>query len=690
MESDDDSRTSNSSGSSNSSSNGPASPAPQNDNENESNDQPERSNSVSQDSNSIQDIQDNSNQGHKSPSPVHDKSNEQEQSKSGQDDEEELELSDIDDDESNKNNKKDISHEDLSDISDLESSNGPPSPEYTDLRQKLQNKRQNGSTNELDMKNDEDELDFEDDEVKESSESVKKQPQMQQQQQQLPPQESKDSGNGSVKEDGEHKSDIELESGEELEDGEVTDGDEKRPEESEPKAVCRFFTRGQCTWGMSCRFLHPGTTDKGNYTMFDLVRPIPVPQGNMGMMPSYDYRTERPPIHHAPHIPPNYGGPARPPLPANDNESAWERGLRTAKEMMRKANKRKEQDMDFDEKKMNLSGPPDEVERDPYYVRGSPEDAPAFEKLPRGPPPMRGGPPFSPPAKFARNAAFYEADQYGRMPRSYRELPPHRMPHYEDEEIGKRRPNRPTREVIVEKASDDWNDPWMRKKSPGRGGSSKGRKGRERSYSSNSSYSSSSSSSRSRSRSHSSSDSSPNPNNRRRFDSKNSREHITPRKVDRKSRSTSLKRRHSPVRPRITKKAISPVVVPKRAKKQVSPSAIKAVSGQRKKRDSSSSSGGSESDSSYSSSTSSSKGKKRREKLASERKPAAAKKVEMTKKRAISPVQQPAAKEDDKPVEKPSEKASAAAKLKSSRREELLKQLKAVEDAIARKRSKIT
>jgi len=62
----------------------------------------------------------------------------------------------------------------------------------------------------------------------------------------------------------------------------------------------------------------------------------------------------------------------------------------------------------------------------------------------------------------------------------------------------------------------------------------------------------------------------------------------------------------------------------------------------------------------------------------------------MTKKRASPPQQLPAAKEDDKPAEKPSEKASAAAKLKSSRREELLKQLKAVEDAIARKRSKIT
>lgn len=70
----------------------------------------------------------------------------------------------------------------------------------------------------------------------------------------------------------------------------VTDGDEKRPEESEPKAVCRFFTRGQCTWGMSCRFLHPGTTDKGNYTMFELVRPMPAHPPPM-MMPAYDYRT---------------------------------------------------------------------------------------------------------------------------------------------------------------------------------------------------------------------------------------------------------------------------------------------------------------------------------------------------------------------------------------------------------------
>lgn len=54
---------------------------------------------------------------------------------------------------------------------------------------------------------------------------------------------------------------------EELEEGEVTDEDDARPEETEPRPVCRFFSRGQCTWGASCRFLHPGVTDKGSSIM---------------------------------------------------------------------------------------------------------------------------------------------------------------------------------------------------------------------------------------------------------------------------------------------------------------------------------------------------------------------------------------------------------------------------------------
>lgn len=54
----------------------------------------------------------------------------------------------------------------------------------------------------------------------------------------------------------------------------------------------------------------------------------------------------------------------------------------------------------------------------------------------------------------------------------------------------------------------------------------------------------------------------------------------------------------------------------------------------------------------------------------------------MTKKRATPT-------KEDKKDKISSEKAAAAAKIKSTRREELLKQLKAVEDAIARKKSKI-
>lgn len=81
-----------------------------------------------------------------------------------------------------------------------------------------------------------------------------------------PSKDSEEKNEANVKESGE----IDDEAGEkkekekeELEEGEVTDEDEVRPEETEPRPVCRFFSRGQCTWGASCRFLHPGVTDKG-------------------------------------------------------------------------------------------------------------------------------------------------------------------------------------------------------------------------------------------------------------------------------------------------------------------------------------------------------------------------------------------------------------------------------------------
>lgn len=70
------------------------------------------------------------------------------------------------------------------------------------------------------------------------------------------------------------------------------------------------------------------------------------------------------------------------------------------------------------------------------------------------------------------------------MPRHhYREHK--RVGHYEEGGGGVKHKSRPTREVIVQKA-DDWNDPWMRKKTP-----TKGARRRSRSRSSDSSYSSS-------------------------------------------------------------------------------------------------------------------------------------------------------------------------------------------------------
>ena len=56
-----------------------------------------------------------------------------------------------------------------------------------------------------------------------------------------------------------------LKNGEEedCEEGEIVDDDDFR---HESRRLCRFFSRGHCTWGIDCRFLHPGVNDKGMLT----------------------------------------------------------------------------------------------------------------------------------------------------------------------------------------------------------------------------------------------------------------------------------------------------------------------------------------------------------------------------------------------------------------------------------------
>ena len=84
--------------------------------------------------------------------------------------------------------------------------------------------------------------------------------------------------------------------------------------------------------------------------------------------------------------------------------------------MMRKANKRKESDMDFEEKKMNLSLGQEELDREAgYYVRpASPE--PPVERWPTREPP---------PPRVPRGAPRITPDHYVDEPEGYYPPTPH-------------------------------------------------------------------------------------------------------------------------------------------------------------------------------------------------------------------------------------------------------------------------
>lgn len=118
--------------------------------------------------------------------------------------------------------------------------------------------------------------------------------------------------------------------------------------EIDDRPICRYFHRGNCHFGMNCRYLHPGVND------------LPPPASHPGGPPPISMRIGGPPSHGPP--PPQGGGPGwgappgpeatgmmGPPPPARGppsprsptpspkkspvTESAWERGLRHAKKV---------------------------------------------------------------------------------------------------------------------------------------------------------------------------------------------------------------------------------------------------------------------------------------------------------------------------------------------------------------------
>ena len=124
-----------------------------------------------------------------------------------------------------------------------------------------------------------------------------------------------------------------------------------------PRVLCKYYQRGKCTWGRGCKFLHPGVNDTGNYSFLEFQDP------NVKV-----YQQQPIPIAS------DLGDNRSSSLTLNENaqtETAWERGLRNAKEMKEKALRRKQTEGDqFEDKKMNLSLKEfeNEKENDERYV----------------------------------------------------------------------------------------------------------------------------------------------------------------------------------------------------------------------------------------------------------------------------------------------------------------------------------
>lgn len=221
--------------------------------------------------------------------------------------------------------------EDLSDVSDLDSMDGVDEPET--VAERVEDKQEENIAP-VTLVEESEQLDFEADgqwkDERDDGEAdviPTKEKDTKDKEKEIKDKE-KESGEINDVEEGEEDGEEKEES--ELEEGELSDGDDARPEETEPRPVCRFYNRGQCTWGVSCRFLHPGVTDKGNYTMFDMVRPMAYPPHASG---PHEFRPhiERPPIMRAPPGFPAHAHPAK--IEEPPAESAWERGLRHAKEV---------------------------------------------------------------------------------------------------------------------------------------------------------------------------------------------------------------------------------------------------------------------------------------------------------------------------------------------------------------------
>ncbi|VDO31575.1 unnamed protein product [Brugia timori] len=125
---------------------------------------------------------------------------------------------------------------------------------------------------------------------------------------------------------------------------------------SAPVGICKFYLRGTCTWGPDCKYLHMkesrldgsapvqsssnestysermNTTDKGRTKSKEFNKPD---TNALTVYPSSSTSNEN--------------------ERSNGNETPWEKGLRQARELMMRASKKREEEPDFDRKRLVLA-----------------------------------------------------------------------------------------------------------------------------------------------------------------------------------------------------------------------------------------------------------------------------------------------------------------------------------------------
>ena len=126
------------------------------------------------------------------------------------------------------------------------------------------------------------------------------------------------------------------------EDGEINDGEKVR-KAFIPRVPCKYYQRGKCTWGRTCKFLHPGVNDTGNYSFLEFQDPNAKVYERQSLEQAEAEQAA--------------AAASREAMAAETAaESAWERGVRQAREMKERARLRKLAEKDtFREKQMNLS-----------------------------------------------------------------------------------------------------------------------------------------------------------------------------------------------------------------------------------------------------------------------------------------------------------------------------------------------